>query len=210
MATTPEPVDPDLPFKYVGGDTAIDFVNTVDWTDDGLVDERLGSYDRVTRWAEGAGVLAPVEGDALRTRAAGDPAAARAALAESLALRDLLHALFAGVVAGRVPGPVLAAFNASLGAALARRRLVDGPTGPTLGWDGWTTSLASPLWPVTLAAATLVASDERARIRICGGPRCGWLFVDRSRNGLRHWCQTGVCGARAKARRRYARVRAAR
>jgi predicted RNA-binding Zn ribbon-like protein len=35
------------------------------------------------------------------------------------------------------------------------------------------------------------------------------MYVDRSRNGLRRWCQTEVCGARAKARRYYARKRGA-
>jgi len=40
-----------LPFKYVGGDPAIDLVNTVDWTRHGLKDERLGDYQRLTRWA---------------------------------------------------------------------------------------------------------------------------------------------------------------
>ena len=41
-----------LPFKYVGGDPAVDLVNTVDWTSAGLKDERLGDYQRLTRWAD--------------------------------------------------------------------------------------------------------------------------------------------------------------
>ena len=51
-----------LPFKYVGGDPAIDLVNTVDWTRQGLRDERLGDYQRLTRWAEGSGVVSPRTG----------------------------------------------------------------------------------------------------------------------------------------------------
>ena len=42
-----------LEFRYVGGDACVDFVNTVDWTAGGLVDERLSSYARLTAWATG-------------------------------------------------------------------------------------------------------------------------------------------------------------
>ena len=63
----------DLPFKYVGGDASIDLVNTVDWTARGLIDERLTSYDRLTRWAEGAGVVTSKEGARLRSVAAVHP-----------------------------------------------------------------------------------------------------------------------------------------
>ena len=62
-----------LPFKYVGGDPAVDLVNTVDWTREGLRDERLDDYERLTRWAEGAGVLSPELGAKLRRKAARNP-----------------------------------------------------------------------------------------------------------------------------------------
>src|SRR5689334_7158664 len=55
------------PFKYVGGDAALDFVNTVDWTSRGLVRDRLTSYDRLVAWAEGAGVVSREAGRALLT-----------------------------------------------------------------------------------------------------------------------------------------------
>ncbi len=35
-----------------------------------------------------------------------------------------------------------------------------------------------------------------------GGDDCGWMYVDRSRNGLRRWCQMRTCGTREKSRRR--------
>jgi predicted RNA-binding Zn ribbon-like protein len=60
--------------------------------------------------------------------------------------------------------------------------------------------------PAMMAAARLLASDDAARIRICSGPGCGWLFVDRSRNGFRRWCEMKSCGTTEKSRRRYARA----
>ena len=35
------------------------------------------------------------------------------------------------------------------------------------------------------------------------GADCGWMFVDRSRNRLRRWCQMETCGTMEKTRRRY-------
>jgi len=43
------------------------------------------------------------------------------------------------------------------------------------------------------------------RTRIC--PNCDWLFVDKSKNRSRLWCDMNVCGNRAKARAHYARRR---
>ena len=40
-------------------------------------------------------------------------------------------------------------------------------------------------------------------MKICGN--CGWLFIDRSKNKSRTWCDMAVCGNRAKANRHYQR-----
>jgi predicted RNA-binding Zn ribbon-like protein len=64
-----------------------------------------------------------------------------------------------------------------------------------------------PAWlvPDRLAAACveLVQTVDVHQLKACpldeGG--CGWLFLDRSRNGSRRWCTMEDCGAHAKARR---------
>jgi predicted RNA-binding Zn ribbon-like protein len=53
------------------------------------------------------------------------------------------------------------------------------------------------------SALRLLNSDTAARLKICG--HCGWLFVDRSKNRSRAWCDMAVCGNREKARRHYRR-----
>lgn len=69
---------------------------------------------------------------------------------------------------------------------------------------------ASPiLAPVVRAAAELLTSADAARVRECDLETCSWLFLDRSKNGTRRWCDMSVCGNRAKARRHYARERKA-
>jgi predicted RNA-binding Zn ribbon-like protein len=55
------------------------------------------------------------------------------------------------------------------------------------------------------SAIRLLADAETERLKICGN--CGWLFLDRSRNRSRMWCDMAVCGNRAKASRHYHRKR---
>ncbi len=63
--------------------------------------------------------------------------------------------------------------------------------------------------PDSLDAATvrsalrLIAKPDEERMKICGN--CGWLFIDRSKNRSRTWCDMAVCGNRAKASRHYRR-----
>lgn len=58
---------------------------------------------------------------------------------------------------------------------------------------------------VAMSALRLLQPDQLSRMRICAN--CGWLFVDRSRNSSRIWCDMAVCGNRRKAARHYSRLK---
>ncbi|KQV43377.1 MULTISPECIES: CGNR zinc finger domain-containing protein [unclassified Rhizobium] len=66
---------------------------------------------------------------------------------------------------------------------------------------------------VALEAATahsalrLTTETGDGRLKIC--PNCQWLFIDRSRNRSRNWCDMAVCGNRVKASRHYRRQKEA-
>jgi predicted RNA-binding Zn ribbon-like protein len=201
----------EIPFVYVGGDPSLDFVNTVDWLTGGVDRERLTSYQRLTRWAEGAGVLSPKEAQALRRRAASRPDEAEAALARARVLRSLLQRLSHEVTSDALSGSACREFDDWLAAALAQLGVAPGSQtdrrSPAVRWRwrGADERLDSLLWPVAWSAARLLTSDETHRIRVCAGPDCGWVYVDRSRNRLRRWCQMKTCGTAAKTRRRRSR-----
>jgi predicted RNA-binding Zn ribbon-like protein len=195
----------DLPFKYIGGNPALDLVNTTDWTRRGPENERLTDFSQLTGWAEGAGILSSRGAAALRSRARVKPREAEAAYRAALKTRHVLHALFTEVAIGRRSGDELGEFNQLLGRSLEHMRIVPGKGQHAfrLSWEEPETRLDAIPWPVVWSAATLLASDEWSQIRICGGEDCGWMYVDRSRNGLRRWCQMETCGTREKSRRRY-------
>ncbi len=60
------------------------------------------------------------------------------------------------------------------------------------GWDAFVSALLPGL--VELRAL-------RDRMKVCGNSNCGWLFLDRSKNRSRVWCEMASCGNRMKARR---------
>ena len=186
--------------KRIGGHPALDFVNTIDWRGRAAAKDYLASPAALVAWATGAGLPG--------TRAAA--ARPSAALFKSaIALREAGHRLFRAAAAGK-PGPAadLALVNRLLRRAAARRALV--PRG--LGYVWLRAAPHEPLGPLLamLAAATaeLLASPALARVRLCAGPGCGWLFLDESPNRSRRWCAMESCGNRAKGRRHYARRRA--
>ncbi|MFF0342994.1 CGNR zinc finger domain-containing protein [Kribbella sp. NPDC004875] len=63
---------------------------------------------------------------------------------------------------------------------------------------------------LVVAAVDLVRTVDLRQLKACpvdeGG--CGWLFLDRSRNGSRRWCAMEDCGTRVKIRRLGERRRA--
>jgi len=191
---------------YVGGDPALDLVNTVDWTSRGPEQERLLEPRDLVRWAEGAEILQRGQADRL-TRAMGrHPREAERALEQARLARRVLHDLFAAVASGQAADTELARFNRLLSGALDRVVVVrTGPRGrPGFAWD-WKELAERPeavLAPVLWSAARLLTSPEVARVRVCGSVDCGWMYVDRSRNGLRRWCQMRTCGTMEKTRRR--------
>jgi len=199
---------PGLPFKYIGGNPALDLVNTTDWTSRGPENERLTDFPQVTRWAEGAGVLSSKAAATLRSRAGTKPREAEAAYQAVLRTREVLQRVFTAMADGKRPGEELEEFNRLLGRALEHLRVVPGKGQHALrlSWDEQETRLDAMLWPVVWAAAQLLTSDETSQIRVCGGEDCGWMYVNRSRNGLRRWCQMETCGTREKSRRRYGKA----
>ncbi len=196
--------------RLIGGRPCLDFVNTLAWRGTERPAEGLASYDDLATWSARAGLLPPRDGTALRRRAAAHPELAEATLRRAYVLREALHRLFTGATA-RARDADLAAVNAELGRAPARRCLV--LTGDAFAWTRRQRNggLDAMLWPIVWSAAELLVErppgPTPARVKACANAHCGALFYDTSRNRSRRWCAMEDCGNRAKARRHYARTK---
>jgi len=197
-------------FEFVGGEPCLDFTNTASGDRRVEITEHLHGYADLVAWARQGELLSPAQGRSLVLRAQREPAAAAAALAAAIELREALFETFLALAEGRRPSPQpLEVLNRALADALAHRRVVQSGRGFSLGWDD-SDDLRRMLWPVALSAAELLAGEHGAPVKLCGmfeTTGCSWLFVDESRNGSRRWCSMKDCGNRAKARRHYQRVK---
>ena len=191
-----------------GDRLSLAFANNFQWHDSDQPLESLTSYEELVAWGQGADVLTGPEAERLLQEAARRPGEAEAVLQQTTALRATIYRLFSAVAAGLPPeAGDLAAFNDALSAALAQSRVVPTSEGFTWDWTAAEDALDQMLRPVVQDAADLLTSGELDRVGRCADDRCGWLFIDASRNRSRKWCSMKDCGNRAKARRHYERSR---
>ena len=187
--------------RIVGGHPALDLANTVaPRLPDGA--EYLRDPAALLRWAQMIGLLDRDEAEQVGAAWAASPGTDEAALHDVLTLRALVDPVLAGhdldALTWRWTEAVSRSTLEPAGDGRARLRV---GTDPAL------------LIPDRLADALvdLVRHADLTRLHSCPLPDggCGWLFLDRSRNGSRRWCAMEDCGTHAKARRLTARRRQA-
>ena len=197
--------------KLLGGRLSLDFVNTADWHASDHPVEFLTSYPDLVAWSQHVGILTNHQAQRLLKEAARRPVDASAVLERAITLREAIYRIFSAISRGRPPQAAdLATFNVELSGALAQSRIVSTAEGFTWDWADAEDTLDWMLWPVAHDAAGLLTSEELDRVGQCADDRCGWLFLDTSRNRSRRWCSMEACGNRAKVRRHYERKRAVR
>jgi predicted RNA-binding Zn ribbon-like protein len=103
-----------------------------------------------------------------------------------IGLREAIDRYFRARVLAQESDVLLADLLAALSETLRQARSPDGLDAATVH-----------------STLRLIAMPDEERVKICGN--CGWLFIDRSKNRSRTWCDMAVCGNRAKANRHYKR-----
>jgi len=204
-----------MKFEFVGGQLALDFVNTASRRDVGPLNERLKTYGDLVQWAAQAKALPDTVPGNLEKAAVAHPATAERALNEARELRESLYRIFRAFAAGpeapSAPQDDMDRLNVMFRRANSHRTLCCGSPNtvgaPTFDWkwDDGGAELDRVLWPVALAAADLLTAGDWQRIKECGGDNCNWLFMDQSKNRSRRWCTMEDCGSKVKSKRHYHR-----
>ena len=205
---TPTPAStsqPREPFDLTSGALCLDLANTLSDRPRATQD-RLGSYEDLLCWGGEAGILDDRQIRDLSEAARRHERQAGLAFERAIDLRETLYELFSPLAKGLEPEcEAVDALNATLRTALPNLEIQCLERGIVWVWSGDPTDLDRVLWPVARSAADLLTSEEAVSVRECASGTCSWLFVDRSRNRRRKWCDMATCGNRAKARRQYER-----
>jgi predicted RNA-binding Zn ribbon-like protein len=190
--------------ELVANDPALDLVNTVSWRlDPARRADRLSEPQDLLRWLRFAGIVGNGAADGLRQQLAADPPAGQTALERSRQLRERLYAVVLPLALGHgAMDRDVARLRSELLRALGRTEIV---SLMPLVWRPGSVTLDSLPDLLGVHAIELLQRQDPGRLRQCRGDGCGWLFLDRSRNGSRLWCSSADCGNRARARRHYQR-----
>lgn len=190
------------PLELIGGNVALDFVNTLS-----ALDDDDGAYPELLRFLQQSGLhIAVHHRSSQKTQ---DQAQCAKLIEAAARLRECLRSLFAATVEERaLPLASVAILNQYIAEAAAKRKLRPEGHGAIWIWEDDHSDALAPLWPVVWSAAELLASAEHPALRRCAYESCGYFFLDTSKNQSRRWCDMKVCGNRAKARNHYQKKRA--
>ena len=177
-------------FLFIGGEVALDFLNT-EIVRDGEPVDLLGDVAALERWMHEAEL--------------GRVPVSTAALREARRLRAALREV-AGALADGKP-PRRAAVQ------LIDRELRRGIGSLALRASEGTFAVEfeprhrDARFLLARAAATFLASADPTRIRRCGGTNCILFFYDATKSATRRWCSMAGCGNRMKAALHYQRTK---
>jgi predicted RNA-binding Zn ribbon-like protein len=192
-----------IPHRFAGGLLALDTANTVVLRGDPQKTfDRFEDAAEIARFAEAASIFRASELGGRRLQAPEPQKIAPLVMV----IREATDRLFRGAVSrgfldtGEMPEFLNACATGLSGSATQ----IGMPKKP----------FGDPATPIAFGAAlavsalSLLAPGTAERLKIC--PNCGWLFMDKSRNASRLWCDMAVCGNRRKASRHYSRKKSAR
>jgi predicted RNA-binding Zn ribbon-like protein len=191
--------------KILGESLALDFANTVRGRGTDQLHETLNFFRDLADWALAARLI----NDTDHQRHLLSHTSEDAVITSIIELREAIYSIAASISSSQVPSEndlaILEKFSAS---SMAKSGLQVGKKF-RLKWQlpAISENIYNLECHVTWSALQTFMSEDPKRIRRCPGEACGVIFIDRSKNGSRIWCDMSTCGNRAKARNRRQRLR---
>lgn len=208
-------------FKLIGGNTSVDFVNTVSGRftnpfkrakrdyQDFYHSDKLENYADLLAWSLKCELIDEKEAKSLFRLTENEPRKAERVLKRALSLRESVYRLFKSAIEGWQPETAdLERLNTELSIARRYQHLTAAKNNFVFEWFDRADALDQMLWKISESAAETLTAKDLSRLRQCGNDICKWLFLDTSRNRSRQWCDMKDCGNLAKVRRFRARQQA--
>ncbi|TFV30990.1 hypothetical protein E4K66_32060 [Bradyrhizobium frederickii] len=173
-----------LPHR-VAGNLALDLANTISWRGTDREIDHLATPADILAWSRAAGLT---DGH-FAVRPADHKALMKGILDLRLAIGEVGSAIAAGKPPPRAALDIIRDYAAK---ALRTASLQGRPV--SLRFQGIDSITGAVAW----SALDLLRSDELSRLKQCPSDDCRWLFIDRTKNGSRRWCEMSTCGNRAK------------
>src|SRR5699024_9992976 len=189
--------------EIVGGHPVVDFINTVHSRTESTPRDYLETPSHLIGWCLHMHLIDQAAAtQLLRLPETGS----RELLEEARALRETLYAVLREHLDDSRRRAALDRLNHALREMVSWRRLEATAAGFTWRYRVTAKHPRSLFAPLIFEATALLQSPDLARLKTCPPPEgCGWLFIDRSRNGSRTWCNMKTCGNLAKQHRYRAR-----
>ena len=189
-----------------GGCFCFDFTNTVHSRVDENTYDYIGSYNDILDWSERVKLLPTGRLKELRKYADQNKKEAEKKLKDILEKREVLYTIFSSIIRNKISdGSAAEEFNNTLSNSLSKLRLQMNKQKINIGWDENEIDLMEPLWAVYKNAFDIITSTPINRKKECKA--CGWLFLDKSKNNSRTWCNMQSCGSIEKSKRYYHNVK---
>ena len=189
-------------YRLVGGHVALDFANTVDdrYVAGKTVD-LMPTYADLLRFGQQEGLISEAQAGSLQKL---DSADQTAALRSARELREGIERAFSAIASGgEAAAGDLQLIEEYTRNAIEHRKLTVYRERYQWAWHCAERHASSPLWPIALASADLLVSEDLQFVRECQASTCRWLFLDLSKSHSRRWCDMKTCGNRSKARHYY-------
>lgn len=199
-----------------GGSLCLDFVNTVFArnkisTSSGplwlIEQDYLTSYRDLLEFSRQLKTISQAQFEYLEELSESMPDQSQLSFNKAFQLRESLFLILIETIQSAPPGESEIRFINQLLQELPKQQLrpLIGERGLVFKFstDSERPNLDWPIYAVLRSMSELLTTCDLQKVRICSGERCGWLFLDTSKNHTRRWCSMQDCGNRAKAKRFY-------
>lgn len=187
-----------------GGCHVFDFTNTINNRTIQANVDYMESYDDIILWVDKTGLLTKNRLKLLSELANKNKDDSDSTFRKIIRAREVLYTLFSSIAKKINPDViVMEEFNKFLVSSYSKIKITISSLKPDVSFVDKDVTLDEPLRIIMKSAYDILTAENMERVKEC--PTCGWLFIDRTKNGSRRWCAMNVCGSNDKAKRYYHR-----